>query len=74
MHEASSGRVSLHCRHHIGAGRSPWRKNRDHPSQVQTAPLRIPETYVPYNYNVKIYIASETTVGSASRRGVLKKW
>lgn len=41
-------------------GCSPWRKNRDHPSQVQTAPLRIPETYVLYNYNVKIYI--ETTV------------
>lgn len=47
-------------------GCSPWRKKRDHPSQVQTAPLRIPETYVLYNYNVKIYIASETAE-SASR-------
>ncbi|KYN05574.1 hypothetical protein ALC62_03492, partial [Cyphomyrmex costatus] len=39
----------------------------DHPSQVETAPLRIPETYVLYNYNVKIYIAGETTVEPASR-------
>ncbi|KYM93335.1 hypothetical protein ALC53_00272 [Atta colombica] len=54
MHEASSGEVSSHSR-------------RDHPSQVETAPLRIPETYVLYNYNVKIYIAGETTVGPASR-------
>lgn len=50
-----------------------WRKNRDHPSRVETAPLRIPETYVLYNYNVKIYIAGETTVGPASRRRSLKK-
>lgn len=43
---ASSGGVSLHSRRRIGAGRSPWRKNRDHPSRVRTAPLRIPETRV----------------------------
>jgi len=68
MHEASSGEVSSHSRRAASVlVVHRWRKNWDHPSQVETAPLRIPETYVLYNYNVKIYIAGETTVGPASR-------